>query len=229
MQRDQTKRLGDRPKFGKTSPLEPVPPADEHRADQRVHDEEVLFLIHLDPTAVSVRLDAQPDAEGEQREDVLRARAEQPRQPGDASEPEQDGVRRSRGEMIHLPDERDVREEQDRTGEMHRLRKDRMVAGPGETPTGVMRADQRGEARGELHATRDVRPVRGKQEDDARADQHGADDAEDDHQLVDLTVEPEVFDDRGRLIGGDQPRVADAVDVDGLHVKISSSTTDGHG
>jgi hypothetical protein len=120
--------------------------------------------------------------------------------------------------VINLADERNVREEHDGANEMQRFGHVRMPAvAPDKPPAGVRSAEQR-QSTGELDEARDGVPVRRDEQDDAGADQDGADDRQDGEKPVAFAVQLEVRDDGLALVFGDETGFVDIVDVGKLHV-----------
>src|SRR5476649_2921746 len=121
LERQQSELLRRRGKISERGPPQAITESEVNQSKHRV-DKDLVFVVAEKNQAVGlVDFHREPDAEREQRQDVLRLGFQQPRQRNDANEPEQDGVGWARDEMINLADERDVGEEETRPDEMQRL------------------------------------------------------------------------------------------------------------
>ena len=118
--REQAELFRHSGKFGKRRAPQTIARAEINQSQQRI-EQHLPFRLAINQTAAFVDLEAEPDAEREQQQDVLRLRPQQPRQRGDANPPEQKRVRRARDDVVNLADERDVGEKQARADQVQRL------------------------------------------------------------------------------------------------------------
>ena len=91
-------------------------------------------------------------------------------------------------------------------------------------PAARVKAEHEHEAGGDFHAARDFVPVRGNEQDDARRDEHRADDGDDGEKFAAAVfLELEVLDDFLPLLIGDEAGVVEFLDVGVFHVRLGLS------
>src|ERR1019366_1742300 len=108
-------------KLRKRSAPQAIAAAQVHQAEQGIEQYLVFVVPEVNRAAFLVDLHSEPKAKSQQAEHVLRLRAQEPGQHGDAGPPEQERIRRARRQVIDLADQPDVAQEKARADQMQSL------------------------------------------------------------------------------------------------------------